>query len=71
MLSMEIALTGGRNSLDTTFWEDVFRPVFGTIDVASFFKFYNDAPGIQDEFIRIRNYIWAKFLEALAPLIPR
>jgi hypothetical protein len=70
MLSMEIALTGGRNALDTTFWEDVFRPVFGTIDVASFFKFYNDAPGIQDEFIRIRNYIWAKFLEALVPLMP-
>jgi hypothetical protein len=68
MLSMEIALTGGRLSLDTTFWEDVFKPMFGKIDVAAFFKFYNDAPGVQDEFIRIRNYILAKLLEALVPL---
>lgn len=41
-------------------WEFVFQPNFGAIDKASFLKIYGNAPGLLEEFKRMRVFLESK-----------
>jgi hypothetical protein len=61
LLSMEGVLTGGSLNLESTFVLDIFRPIFGQIDIVSFTKVYKEAPGVKEEFRRIQQYLLSEY----------
>jgi hypothetical protein len=59
-LSLEKVLAGGELYLASAFWIEIFAPIFGDIDKAAFIQFYKKAPGVLDEFKRMRKFISLK-----------
>ena len=59
-LGIEKVLTGGQSYLASAFWVEIFEPIFGNIDKAKFIEFYKNAPGVMDEFKRMKIFISVK-----------
>jgi len=56
-LTVEYVLSGGLGHLDSTFWTTIFEPTFGNIDRVRFMNAYLNAPGVRDEFNRMKEFI--------------
>lgn len=68
MLSMELALTCGRHGMNATFWVDIFAPIFGEIHTPPLISYYTNAPGVKEEFERVKNYVQIRYAEMYVPL---
>ena len=56
-LGIEKVLTGGESYVASAFWVEIFEPIFGNINKAELFEFYKNAPGVMDEFKRMKKFI--------------